>query len=322
MSPLVSIVIPAYNAAAFIESALDSALAQTVPNLEVIVVDDGSIDRTAAMVTRRTGDEPRLRLLRTGANGGPARARNRALEAAQGTWVGVLDADDTMAPDRLERLLAIAQSAAADVVADDLRLIDGETGQDLGTAFGLAPNAGPRRLDPTAFVRGNAFGGQGFTLGYLKPLFRRELLDRTAIRYRERARIGEDYQLLLDCLLQGARCLLVPAALYRYRLNPSSTSRRIAPAELEVLAELNEEVLARVGSAGPEDLRAALLERRRSLGRMAAHARFVELLKARALGRVIALIARRPDVLPLVLKYGRESLLKRTGHLGFHGLRT
>ena len=81
-------------------------------------------------------------------------------------------------------------------------------------------------------------------------------------------------------------------------------------------------VLARVGETAPPDLRAALVERGRSLARMHAHASFVEHAKAGALGRVILLLAKRPEVIPLVLKYGRESLLKRTGQLGFHGLRS
>jgi glycosyltransferase involved in cell wall biosynthesis len=322
MSPIVSIIVPAYDAAAFIGTALESALAQTMSDLEVLVVDDGSHDATAAIVARRAADEPRLQLLRTGANGGPAKARNLALDAARGIWVAILDADDTWAPDRLERLLEVASREAADVVADDLELVDGESGRRLGTAFGFDPEAGPSRLDATSFIRGNAFGDRRFSLGYLKPLLRRAVLEEAGIRYPEDVRIGEDYQLLLDCLIAGARAVLVPVALYRYRLNPSSISRRIAPHELEALAALNEELLARVGETAPPDLRAALVERGRSLARMHAHASFVEHAKAGALGRVILLLAKRPEVIPLVLKYGRESLLKRTGQLGFHGLRS
>lgn len=322
MPPIVSIVIPAYDAADFIGAALDSALAQTLPELEVLVVDDGSRDATAAIVTRRAAGEPRLHLLGTSENGGPARARNLALDAARGTWVGILDADDTWAPDRLERLLAVADREAAEVVADDLELVDGETGRQLGTAFGFDGEASPSRLDATTFVRANAFGARGFSLGYLKPLLRRDFLNRNGIRYPERVRIGEDYQLLLDCLVAGAHAVLVPAALYRYRLNPSSVSRRIPPHELEALARLNEEMLARVDGAAAPQLSAELIERGRSLARMHAHARFVEHVKARAPCRVIALLARQPEVVPLILKYGRESLLKRTGRLGFHGLRS
>ena len=167
MPPIVSIVMPAFDAAAFIEAALDSALAQTLPEFEVLVVDDGSRDATAAIVRRRAATEPRLRLLTTGCNGGPARARNLGLDAARGAWVGILDADDTWAPDRLQRLLAVAERAAADVVADDLVLVDGETGGQLGTMFGFDAEARPRRLDPTTFVRGYTFGARRFSLGFL-----------------------------------------------------------------------------------------------------------------------------------------------------------
>lgn len=322
MRPLVSVIIPAYNASGFIESAIDCACAQTIEEVELIVVDDASSDQTVSIVERRAASDPRLRLFQMPENGGPARARNFALDAASGEWVAILDADDGWEPDRVERLLKVAWREEVDVVADDLRLIDGESGCELGTAFGFTPDAGPTRLGPTMYVRCNTFGDQGFPLGYLKPMFRRAFLNRRPIRYRECARIGEDYQLLLDCLLDGAGCALVPAALYRYRLNPSSISRRIDPAELEVMARLNQEVIARVGPTAPADLYDALIARHQSLERMIGHAHFVEMVKARAFGGVIALLARQPNVLPLILKYGRESLLKRTGHLGFHGLRT
>jgi glycosyltransferase involved in cell wall biosynthesis len=103
-SPLVSALIPAYNAARTVRASVDSVLTQTVEDLEVIVVDDGSSDKTADVVDAIT--DSRVRLVRQ-PNGGAAAARNTALSLARGRWVALLDADDLWLPKKLERQLAV-----------------------------------------------------------------------------------------------------------------------------------------------------------------------------------------------------------------------
>ena len=100
----VSVIIPARNAAATLDVALDSLRAQTVPGWEAIVVDDGSTDGTAAVAHARALRDPRVRLLRAEA-GGASSARNAGLAAASGRRLLFLDADDWVAPTHLERLL-------------------------------------------------------------------------------------------------------------------------------------------------------------------------------------------------------------------------
>src|SRR3712207_1073770 len=95
-APAVSILTPAYDVARFVGAAVDSALAQTSPDWEMVVVDDGSVDGTAAVVSARK--DPRIRLIRQ-ANAGVSAARSRATEAARGRTVLFLDADDWLAPD-------------------------------------------------------------------------------------------------------------------------------------------------------------------------------------------------------------------------------
>src|SRR4051812_10194306 len=100
MSPEISIVVPAYNAARTVGATVESVLAQTFTNFELIVVDDGSEDETAQVVEAR--DDLRLTCLRT-ENGGVSVARNRGIERAAGRYVAFLDADDMWAPAKLER---------------------------------------------------------------------------------------------------------------------------------------------------------------------------------------------------------------------------
>lgn len=102
----ISVVIPAYNAEPFIAMTVRSALQQTYQDIEVIVVDDGSTDGTAACLDE-FGD--RIRVLRQ-ANAGVARARNAGVAMAKGSWIAFLDADDLWLPEKLERQMATAEA--------------------------------------------------------------------------------------------------------------------------------------------------------------------------------------------------------------------
>jgi len=114
--PLVSVVIPAYNAEKTIRNAIDSVVGQTMSDLEVIVVDDASTDGTVRAV--EAIDDARVRLLKSYRNSGQSAARNMDLKHARGRWVTFLDADDEWVPERLEHLLGAAGDETDCFVAD------------------------------------------------------------------------------------------------------------------------------------------------------------------------------------------------------------
>ena len=99
--PLVSVIIPAYNAEEYISQALSSVLSQTLSDIEVIVVDDGSTDRTASIVEELTHRDGRIRLIRQ-ENQCAGVARNKGMEVAEGKYLYFLDADDWIELDSLE----------------------------------------------------------------------------------------------------------------------------------------------------------------------------------------------------------------------------
>jgi glycosyltransferase involved in cell wall biosynthesis len=105
-TPTVSVIIPAYNAEAFIGDTIQSALDQTYRDLEIIVVDDGSSDGTVARVSA-FGDAVRLHQQR---NGGVARARNTGVSLARGEWIAFLDSDDLWLPTKIEQQLSLANA--------------------------------------------------------------------------------------------------------------------------------------------------------------------------------------------------------------------
>lgn len=109
-APQVSIVLPTYNRAQTLPGALDSVLAQTFADLELIVVDDGSSDSTAEVLSRI--DDPRLVTIRLEVRHGAAKARNAGIRKARGTWIAFQDSDDEWLPDKLERQLSLAREVA------------------------------------------------------------------------------------------------------------------------------------------------------------------------------------------------------------------
>src|SRR5262245_59273659 len=112
-APLVSVIIAAYNAERYIRTTCLSVLNQTYSAIEIIVIDDGSTDRTAAIVQALADADPRIRLVRQ-ANRGTAAARNRAIAEARGEFIAPVDADDLWHPTKLERQVRRLQACGAD----------------------------------------------------------------------------------------------------------------------------------------------------------------------------------------------------------------
>ena len=108
--PVFSIITPVFNASRWLPEMLASVSAQTFTDWEHILVDDCSTDDSVAVIENAAARDPRIRLLKMESNSGPARARNRAIEAAQGRYIALLDSDDLWLPHKLERCLAFMQA--------------------------------------------------------------------------------------------------------------------------------------------------------------------------------------------------------------------
>jgi glycosyltransferase involved in cell wall biosynthesis len=123
--PLVSVIIPCYNAEKYVGQAIESALAQTYPKKEVIVIDDGSTDGSLDVI-KSFGDRIRWE---TGPNRGGSAARNRGIELAQGELIQFLDADDLLHPQKLERQVPLVLETPDMIVYCDFVVEDIETGE-------------------------------------------------------------------------------------------------------------------------------------------------------------------------------------------------
>jgi len=203
--PLVSVVVPTFNRAARAVEALDSVFAQTLADLEVLLVDDGSTDDTESVVRARFGGEGRLRVLRK-ENGGAASARNLGLEEARGTYVSFLDSDDLYLPGHLASQIACLQAhAGADVVVCDARY-EGAWKHEGRTVFGRRSFRPPVDLD--AVLAG------AWVLPSCLTYRRGAAPD---VRYDETFRVVEDVDFLARLYVAGLSGVLNREVLTRYR---------------------------------------------------------------------------------------------------------
>ncbi|RCW76033.1 glycosyltransferase family 2 protein [Pseudorhodoferax soli] len=219
----VTVLIAAYNAASFVDRAIESAQAQTWPVHEILVVDDASQDGTAEAVRALAVKDGRIRLLRLAQNGGPSKARNAGLNAAIGDWIAVLDADDAMVPGRIKHLLHVAQTEQADAVADNFAWFNVKSGSF--SQAGLGEGQSPELISAERFVdRARPFNDES-DWGLLKPMFRRAFMDEQKLHYPTKSRHGEDYLLMFDLLRAGGRYVLTREVGYHYTDRSSGFSR-------------------------------------------------------------------------------------------------
>lgn len=307
--PRVSVIIPAFNAAALIGHAIGSAQAQTQGEIEIIVVDDASSDDTVATVERLAAEDERLRLVRMPRNGGPGAARNAGLDAARGEWIALLDADDRYHPQRLETLLAAGVSPEAQLVADNLALMLMPQIQRVGLMIPAEWLPEPRCIDAVEFVEGNmrTAAQQRVGYGYLKPIIRRDFLMRTGIRYDD-LRFSEDYIFVLRCLIAGARYTVLPKALYDYAVDVNGLTTAHSADDLVRLGDA-ERALLRSLSAVPSGPLHDAIKR---------HIRAVEL----ALGwfRFAQAIKRRDPLAALSQAFESPAHFRHIGHEGFRAI--
>ncbi|MEL6663746.1 MAG: glycosyltransferase family 2 protein, partial [Pseudomonadota bacterium] len=201
MTARISVIIPVFRSADIVGDAIKSALDQTVP-CDVVVVDDASGDGTVEAVRAAADGHSNVTLLEQSVNQGPAAARNRAISEAKTEFVALLDADDRMAPKRLELLLGQADANDWDFVADDLIRVSDWSKIDHERRHWSDKAFGEIELSLERFVHQNlpAYSGHGRELGYIKPIMRRSVLIEHDLRYNEAMRLGEDFDLYARAL--------------------------------------------------------------------------------------------------------------------------
>lgn len=216
-----SIIVPVYNVEAFLPKCLDSLLAQTIEDFEIILVNDGSPDNSQLIIDRYAAEYPdKIRSL-TIDNGGQGRARNFGLDIAQGEFIGFVDSDDWIVPEMYEKLYEAAVGAEADISLCDMLAVYEDGREELQSA----------RFDEAAPM--SAAGSS------CNKLFRRSLV--ADMRFPERLWY-EDFAFSAKLLMKSAKTVYVREPLYIYRCGqPSTMHNNNSGRNLEII-EIMEEI--------------------------------------------------------------------------------
>lgn len=281
----VTVLIAAWQAESTLERAVESVLAQRDCSVEVIVIDDASLDGTRALAERLAASDPRVCAISQRFNGGPSTARNRGLELAKGHYVAVLDSDDYFEPDRLARLLSHAAETGAEFVADDMWKIPDNAASDLPEVLRERllgfPETGAKTISLEDFVLGNLLDAKRprSEMGFLKPLMSMSFLRQYNLKYDPKMRLGEDYALYAEALARGARFELLPPAGYCAIVRESSLSGRHDAEALGAFVNADTRLLSLRGL--PDMARVALQRHRIESMKRWSWVRLIEAVKAR-----------------------------------------
>ena len=210
-TPLVSVVMPAYNVAPYIEKAAKSVLSQSVGDLELLIVNDASTDDTAMLAASIAAQDARVRVLTNESNCGVAVTRNRGIAAARGTYIALLDGDDYWYPEKLEKQLALAEKTGAEIIYCSYYMVE-ELDEPWSRAFIVPPETSYKKMlsrnvisCSTVLLKTSALQPSPFG---------------TAKDY------SEDFLLWMQLLESGNRAVGCTEVLAAYRLLPQSRSSK------------------------------------------------------------------------------------------------
>lgn len=221
-APLLSAIVPMYNAGASFQAFIDSVLAQTLKSLEIIIVNDGSTDESAQLAHRYASEHDHIQVIDQ-ANGGVSRARNAGLAIARGKYVTFPDADDTLSPEMYSTLTAMAEQDELDVAQCNAERVFWGSGR----AKTLIP---PDRLSSTPVLSGAAWLNKALSSNrYLHVvwlgIYRRSLIEQLNLLF-EPGLHHQDIPWTTELMLNARRVRYTEQVFYRYYVHDQSISNR------------------------------------------------------------------------------------------------
>lgn len=210
-TPLVSVIMPAYNSAPFIEDSIQSVLSQTYSRWELFVIDDASIDATARIAEDLAEKDPRIKLLQLERNQGTGAARNKGIDAANGAFIAFLDADDLWLPEKLEVQLEFLLENDLAMTFSSYFIIS-EDGSLLDIMVEALPVLTYQKLLKSNYV------------GNLTGIYN---VEKTGKVYSPLLRKRQDWAMWLTILRKAGKVegMLEPLAMYRKRKNSLSQNK-------------------------------------------------------------------------------------------------
>ena len=208
MTPIVSILFPVYKTASFLREAVDSILAQSFKDFELIVLDDCTPDNAEEILDSYT--DPRIVRYRGEKNAGLSNVLNIGIEMARGKYIARMDSDDLSMPDRLKVQVDYLEAhPEVDLVSVGMRL------------FGAKEDVWVREQDPEK-VKINALFHSPVL--HASSMWHKDRFEEKALRFRQEMVPAEDYDLWVRALVRGLTLVNLPVVLYQYRIHPNQAT--------------------------------------------------------------------------------------------------
>ena len=216
-SPVISVIVPVYNCASYLEATIDSLRSQSCENIEILLIDDGSTDTSASIFRMASAKDSRIRFFQLDCNRGVSAARNVGLREARGVYLSFVDADDRVEPDMMEYLLCLLRNSGASVATCGIYM-DYSDGRAIPVGF-------PKeyRTDGHSAIEQLNLG-RNFTPYLVDKLFPRCLL--ADLSFQEGVSVGEDYRFVICVLLKNPSVIHGGAYKYHYVQHPESVTHR------------------------------------------------------------------------------------------------
>ena len=232
---LISVVIPVYNSEQYLGQCLDSVCGQTYPNLEIVLVDDGSTDGSYDICMAYANADGRIKAVRKG-NGGEASARKAGIQASSGTVIAFVDSDDWLDADAIERMYSEMDMQKADIVAAGYIEARGESEKTVQNKLGAGVYRGKQLKED--FYPAMLCSADYFELGlwpfFWNKLFRREVIEPCVLALDDRLVVGVDVIGTFPSFLRAGTVSILPDAFYHYRIHAGSVMHKFRREEKEV----------------------------------------------------------------------------------------
>ncbi len=230
----VSIVIPVYNAEHYLEELLSDLISQTYQNIEIIIIDDGSKDRSAEIIQGFARKDKRIQYLLT-ENGGPSRARNLGLDKAQGEYIRFIDADDRLPLDSIQNMVdAIERNVEADIVIGNYRI-------DRQKEYFIGKEIKEGLLASKVFAELFIKHMKTFYFGVpWNKLYKREIIEKHQLRFNESVSWCEDVFFNIEYYSKCSKMYILnePDGVYTYCTRDSGITSGISKKSIEEIDEI------------------------------------------------------------------------------------
>ncbi len=218
MRPLISIIVPVYNTEKYLDKCIQSVLAQTYTNWELLLIDDGSTDSSGAICDKYAAEDSRIRVFHK-ENGGVSSARNLGLDNAKGEWITFVDADDWVEASMLKELRSEALSNNADYVYCDLLFDHGQYSK----YYRAATYASEHPIMLKNFIKST------WTV-ICSSLVKSEIYSKHHLRFSQDYTYCEDFLFAVKAMFYASKVAYIPNAYYHYnQLNPTSCMHTLSP---------------------------------------------------------------------------------------------